>query len=111
MNTAVYFTPNFNKRYKKYLKKYQSIDTDLKLFIDNLDNAVPIDLGGNIYKYRLLVKAKNKGKSGGFRVITFEVLVTENDKDVTLITIYDKSELTTISKSKINEILKQEGLL
>jgi len=41
MNTAVYFTPNFNKRYKKYQKKYQLIDTDLKLFIDNLDNASP----------------------------------------------------------------------
>ncbi len=111
MNIAVYFTPNFNKRYKKYQKKYQSIDADLKLFIDNLGNTTPIDLGGGIYKYRLLVKSKNKGKSGGFRIITFELLVTESEKDVTLITIYDKTEVATISKSKINEILKQEGLL
>ena len=111
MRIAVYFTPSFNKRYKKYQKKHQSIDSDFKLFIDNLENITPIDLGGGIYKYRLLVKSKNKGKSGGFRIITFELLLTENDKDVTLITIYDKSELASISKFKINEILKQEGLL
>jgi hypothetical protein len=111
MRIAVYFTPSFNKRYKRYQKKYQSIDSDFKAFIDNLENAVPIDLGGGIYKYRLLVKSKNRGKSGGFRIITFEVLVTEYDKDITLIAIYDKSELISISKSKITEILKKEGLI
>ena len=30
-------------------------------------------MGNGIYKYRLSVKSKNKGKRGGFRVITFEV--------------------------------------
>jgi len=111
MKITVYFTSSFNKRYKKFLKKYQSIETELKLFIENLDNTASIDLGGGIYKYRLLVKSKNKGKSGGFRIITFEILMSETDKDVTFITIYDKGEVGSISKLKIIEILKKEGLI
>ncbi len=111
MKIAVYFTPSFNKRYKRYKKKFQSIDDDLNLFLENMTNNIPVDLGGGIYKYRLLVKSKNKGKSGGFRIITLELLVTENDKDVTLISIYDKSEIASISKAKIMEILKNEGLI
>jgi hypothetical protein len=111
MKITVYFTPNFSKRYKKYQKKYQSLEADMQLFISNLENTFSTDLGGGIYKYRLLVKSKNKGKSGGFRIITLEILVSENDKDVTLITIYDKNDHATISKSKIMEILKEEGLL
>ena len=111
MNISVFFTPTFNRRYKKYQKKYQSLDTDLNLFIETIANNVPVDLGGGIYKYRLSVKSKNKGKSGGFRIITFELIVTESEKEVTLLTVYDKGELASISKSKILEILKQEGLM
>jgi hypothetical protein len=110
MNIAVYFTPTFNKKYKRYLKKFPSIDSDLKVFIGNLTNIEPISLGGGIFKYRLSVRSKNKGKSGGFRIITFEILVTENEKDITLLTIYDKSEQSSLSKSEIAEILKNEGL-
>jgi len=111
MNISVYFTPNFNKRFKKYQRKFQSIDIDLKLFVENLADSRSVDLGGGIFKYRLLVKSKNKGKSGGFRIITFELLVTESEKDITLISIYDKSELPSISKLKILEILRQEGII
>jgi mRNA-degrading endonuclease RelE of RelBE toxin-antitoxin system len=110
MNVVVYFTPTFSKKYKRYLKKYQSIETDLKSFIGNLPNMEPISLGGNIYKYRLLVKSKNKGKSGGFRIISFEILISENQKDITLLTIYDKSEQASLSKTEIEEIIKTEGL-
>jgi len=81
----------------------------LKAFIDNLSEIEAIDLGGGIFKYRLLVKSKNKSKSGGFRVIYFEILVSENQKNITLLTIYDKSEQSSISKKEISEILKEEG--
>ena len=81
----------------------------MKAFIDNLSEIEAIDLGGGIFKYRLLVKSKNKSKSGGFRVIYFEILVSENQKNITLLTIYDKSEQSSISKKEISEILKEEG--
>jgi len=40
-----------------------------------------------------------------------EILMSETDKDVTFITIYDKGEVGSISKLKIIEILKKEGLI
>ena len=64
-----------------------------------------------LYKYRLLVKSKNKGKSGGFRVICFEALIAEHHKKLTLLDLYDKSEKPTVSKKQMFEILKNEGVI
>ena len=111
MKVQVYYTPVFEKKFKRYKKKFQSIESDLLLFIENLPNIVAIDLGDGVYKYRLSVKSKNKGKRGGFRIISFEILVTEQQKNIILLTIYDKSEQSSISKSEIASILKDEGLI
>ena len=111
MKIQVYYTPVFEKKFKRYKKKFQSIESDLLLFIENLPNIGAIDLGDGVYKYRLSVKSKNKGKRGGFRIISFEILVTEQQKNIILLTIYDKSEQSSISKSEIASILKDEGLI
>jgi hypothetical protein len=110
MNLTLYFTQVFNANLKRYKKKYVSIDSDLLLFIDNLPKSTPTDLGGGVYKYRLSVKSKNKGKSGGFRVITLEVIVAKNQKNITLLTLYDKSEKSSISKQEIAALLKGANL-
>ena len=55
-----------------------------------------IYLGNNTYKIRLANKDKNKGKSAGFRVITYIVTETENSVVINLITIYDKSNIQNI---------------
>jgi len=111
MKVQVYYTPVFEKKFKRYKKKFQTIESDLLLFIENLPNIVAIDLGDGVYKYRISVKSKNKGKRGGFRIISFEILVTEQQKNIILLTIYDKSEQSSISKSEIASILKDEGLM
>lgn len=61
-------------------------------------------LGCNLYKIRLGVKSKGKGKRGGVRVIShLETEIVEmvevegNDMIVTLISIYDKSETASIT--------------
>ena len=54
-----------------------------------------IHLGQGLYKIRLGITSKSKGKSGGARVITY--LVTE-DNEVNLVFIYDKSQLDTVAK-------------
>ena len=56
------------------------------------------------------ISAKNKGKSHGARVITFNVLIDENSGTINLLFIYDKEERSTISKEEITEILKELGL-
>ena len=111
MKITVLYTQTFSRKFKKYAKKFQSLSADLKFFIDRLENTKPIDLGGNVYKYRLSVKSKNKGKSGGFRIITFELIVSENEKNITLLSIYDKSEQAALPKNQVTEILKDEGLI
>jgi hypothetical protein len=110
MNIAIYFTPVFKINLKRYKKKYFSIESDLRLFIENLAGANATDLGAGIFKYRLSVKSKNKGKSGGFRIITLEIILSKNLKNVTFLTLYDKSEKSTISKQEIETIIKNANL-
>lgn len=68
------------------------------------------DLGNNLRKIRLAIKSKGKGKSGGARVITYTLTVKDNRIDVTLLTIYDKSDRENIPAHELLDILKAEGL-
>lgn len=65
-------------------------------------------MGHGIHKIRLAIASKNKGKSGGARVITY--LITE-DNEVYLVFIYDKSQLENITKEQILEMIKKAGLI
>ncbi|MGI4832428.1 MAG: type II toxin-antitoxin system RelE/ParE family toxin [Janthinobacterium lividum] len=65
-------------------------------------------LGRDCYKVRMRIAAKNKGKSGGARVITCVKVVGET---VFLLTIYDKSEQASISDTERDELLRENGLL
>ncbi|MES2266338.1 MAG: hypothetical protein V4520_06245 [Bacteroidota bacterium] len=63
-----------------------------------------------MYKIRLADPSKGRGKSGGFRVITYLIEETSDSIEVYLITIFDKSEEASIDKDDIKAILKSEGL-
>lgn len=52
------------------------------------------------------ISSKQKGKSGGARVITCIVDIDENTREVGLHYIYDKSERESISDKELNEIIK-----
>ena len=60
-------------------------------------------LGNNTFKVRIAIKSKGKGKSGGARVITY--LVTE-EKEIYLLTIFDKSEFGSIEDKILREIIQ-----
>jgi len=111
MKVSINFTHHFETKYKWYKKKFKSLESDLDAFTKNLTKLPSDDLGSGYYKYRLAVKSKNAGKRGGFRVISLEVLASLYEKEVTLITLYDKSEQSSISKKEIAAILKDEGLV
>ena len=68
-------------------------------------------LGNNLRKIRIAITSKNKGKSGGARVITYTIIWTEIDTEIKLLTIYDKSERANITDKEIEVILKQNGIL
>ncbi|MFZ1751589.1 MAG: type II toxin-antitoxin system RelE/ParE family toxin [Saprospiraceae bacterium] len=59
--------------------------------------------GNDIYKIRLAIASKNKGKSGGARILSF-VKVTETT--VLLFTIYSKGEVDNISDKQIQELIQ-----
>jgi mRNA-degrading endonuclease RelE of RelBE toxin-antitoxin system len=109
MAIEVKYTPDFEKQLKRLANKYLSIHKDLSLLIDDLE-ATPIlgkPLGKNLYKIRLALSDKGKGKSGGARVITYVLLKNEA---VYLAAIYDKSEHSTIDTERLLKILKSLAL-
>ncbi len=108
MSYKIELTDNFKKEAKKLIKKYASLRTEIeelgKELAENPTTGTP--LGNDVYKIRLAIASKNKGKSGGARVISFVKII---DETVFLLSIYNKGEKDTISDKEIEEIL--EGYL
>jgi hypothetical protein len=55
-------------------------------------------------KIRLKISSKNKGKSGGGRVITCVRIV---DEVIYLLSIYDKSEKESLTDSELDALLSE----
>lgn len=113
MGNKVHLTHSFYSKGKRLLKKYASLGKNLSELQNELlkNPQLGVSYGSNIYKIRIADETKGKGKSGGFRVITYLVKETENSTDVFLITIFDKSEEASITKDDIKKLIKSEGLL
>lgn len=60
--------------------------------------------GNGVFKVRLRIASKQKGKSGGARVITCVKVLRET---VYLLSIYDKSEQADIADEKIQELIQE----
>lgn len=110
MEVTIKTIPEFDRRAKRLAKKYKSLKTDLQQLITNL-RQVPthgIELGEGVYKIRLAITSKGGGKSGGGRIITYTVKVAKPDiYEVTLLTIYDKSEISNVSDAYTKELVRQ----
>lgn len=102
------YSPEFLKQLKHLAKKYKSIAGDLEVLRDELKQNPysGADLGGGARKVRMSIKSKGKGKSGGARVITYLVSAVEENIEVSLLTIYDKSERENISDKEIRSLIQ-----
>jgi mRNA-degrading endonuclease RelE of RelBE toxin-antitoxin system len=105
MSYKIELSENFKKEAKKLSKKYPSLKTDLASLFEELEEnpTTGIPLGNDIYKIRLAISSKNKGKSGGARVMSF---VKINDTTVLLFSIYNKGDKDSISDKEIEELIK-----
>jgi mRNA-degrading endonuclease RelE of RelBE toxin-antitoxin system len=110
MKTEIVISNNFHREAKKYLKEYRSLKSELenlyKQLIENPQIGTPI--GNNSFKIRLSVKSKNRGKSAGLRIIThleINIILDEVSNRLYLLSIYDKSDIDSISDNEINRIL------
>ncbi|MBY0425379.1 MAG: type II toxin-antitoxin system RelE/ParE family toxin [Cytophagales bacterium] len=105
MSYKVELTENFKKEAKRLTKKYPSLKIELKeLFEELAENpTLGTPLGNDIYKIRLAIASKNKGKSGGARVLSFVKVIQST---VLLFSIYSKGEVDNLSDSEIKELIK-----
>lgn len=113
MSCKITYSPRFERELKKLSKHYKSLKSDYAHLLESLKaNPEQGDkLGFNLRKVRMAITSKNKGKSGGARVITYTVILTEIDTEIKLLTIYDKSQCESLTDKEIQEILKQNDLL
>lgn len=108
MKVTVTLGDDFKRQARRLSKKYKSLKDDLKVFQDSIkENPFQgSDLGGGVRKIRMAIVSKGKGKSGGARVLTLNILVS-GDADVTLLTIYDKEEIDNVSDNYIKWLVSE----
>lgn len=113
MNYTIKLYPTFKKQFKHLFKRYKSLETDTDLLVESLlkDPYQGADLGRGLRKVRMAISAKGKGKSGGARVITLILAYSEEESEIGLLYIYDKSERETLSDAELIELLRRNEIL
>ena len=99
--------PNFDHEMKRLSKKYVSLKNEYKVLIEDLEKNPELGdhLGNGIYKVRIGIASKGKGKSGGARVITF---LKTKQKTIFLLSIFDKGVKDSISDNEIRAIIESD---
>ena len=109
MSVDFKYLPEFERRAKILAKKYKSFIKDYDEFLNSLaKNPVQgTSLGMGVYKTRMAIASKGKGKSGGARVLTYNINKLDDDGIIiTLLSIFDKGEMENVSDSYIKSIVK-----
>jgi hypothetical protein len=106
MPNKIIVRQSFQKQAKKLAKRYKSLPVDIQKTVNNLkeNSTLGTSLGGNVYKIRLAISSKNKGKSGGARIISYAYIEKET---VYLLAIYDKSEMENISDEELKYLVNE----
>ena len=110
MSYKIISSIRFDRYVKRLAKRYKSLASDLIALRTELqaNPQAGEPLGRDCYKVRISIADKNKGKSGGARVITCVKVIGE---EIFLLTIYDKSEQDSISDSERDDLLRENELL
>jgi len=110
MNYKIIPTEYFMQQVRELKKFYPNIRNDLKELVTELNqnpkSGTP--LGNKVFKIRLKNTDIHKGKSGGYRVITY---VIDESQKIRLLAIYAKPRKATISNKEIMTILKHEDIV
>ena len=110
-NITVSVSDDFAKEAKRLSKKYPSFKQDYKDFLDSIkENPLQGDeITKNIRKIRMAIKSKGKGKSGGARVITFNVLTNVENGQVVFLLLYDKEDASTVKVNVVKQLVQDMG--
>ena len=113
MNYTVKLYDTFKKQFKRLYKRYRSLEADTDLLVESLlqNPYQGADLGRGLRKVRMTISAKGKGKSGGARVITLILAYSEEEAEIGLLYIYDKSERESLTDSEFMELLRRNDII
>lgn len=102
-------TPEFKVQAKALQKRHRSFKEDLKEIILSLqENPFQgIELSPGIRKIRMAIKSKGRGKSGGARIITYTIVLAENEGKIYLMNVFDKSDFSTVELDIVKEMIKK----
>jgi hypothetical protein len=95
----------FQRQAKRLTKKFPSLKSELVDLIESLKEQPQqgTPLGNDCFKIRVSIASKNKGKSGGARVVT---CVYVADSELYLLSVYDKSEQSSLNDKELKELIK-----
>jgi len=104
MRYDVIAIPEFRRQLKRLAKKYRSLKTEIAVLFEELAETPTLGfpIGNGVYKIRMSIASKGKGKSGGARVITYVQIV---DTTVLLLSIYSKSKKDNVTDKEIQDLL------
>ena len=110
-NITVSVSDDFAKEAKRLAKKYPSFKQDYKDFLESIKNN-PLqgdEITKNIRKIRMAIKSKGKGKSGGARVITFNILTDVENGHVVFLLLYDKEDASIVKVNVVKQLVRDMG--
>ena len=110
-NITISVSDDFAKEAKRLAKKYPSFKQDYKDFLVSIKNN-PLqgdEITKKIRKIRMAIKAKGKGKSGGARVITFNILTDIENGHVVFLLLYDKEDASTVKVNVVKQLVRDMG--
>ncbi|MBP3253780.1 MAG: type II toxin-antitoxin system RelE/ParE family toxin [Bacteroidales bacterium] len=99
----------FESEFKHLQKKYRSLPLDFAKLRKQVEQnpLMGDDMGNGFRKIRMAISSKGKGKSGGARVITLNVLISQESASIGFFYIYDKSEKANITTKELQNIMKR----
>lgn len=105
MSFSIKITDEFERNLKRLVKKYPSLKGEYVALIQELalNPSLGTLISENVYKIRVAIASKGRGKSGGARVITY---VQVDANTLILVTIYNKGEQDSISLNEIKAIIQ-----
>ena len=97
----------YKKALKKLSKTYKNIDLDIKDFLQSINTKedLGIELKSNVFKARVANSNKNKGKSAGYRLISYLAIV---ENELHLLYIYDKSKLVNVTEKEVDRLIMKQ---
>lgn len=107
MSFRITYSQRFRREIKQLGKHYPSIKSDLQRLANDLliNPYAGVDLGRGRRKVRVAIASKNKGKSGGARVITLNCLV--EDGVLVLLSIYDKQRRASVTPEEVEQYVSE----